>query len=141
MPLAWTGAPKWAQDGFHEGMRVAGVQRCSVPLGGDTLVHDRYWMAFARQPDFEIVLVDGAPGRWKTDAEAREAAEQAFDAWMAESGDMAALARAVASCPPNPLSRGKVVRIGAKAALEGAMASWWPFRHHRHPRPEARTDR
>jgi 8-oxo-dGTP diphosphatase len=131
MPLAWTGAPRWSQDGFHEGVRVAGVQRCSEPIG-DTLARVRYWMAFVRTPGFEFVLVDGEPGRWKTDGEAREAAERAFAAWLVEGGDLAGLALADASCPPKPLTWGKHLRIGTKALLSAAMASWWPFPRGRH---------
>jgi hypothetical protein len=94
-------------------------------------------MAFVRQPDFEIVLVDGELGHWATGAEAQAAAERAFDAWLAEDADRAGLALAAICSPPEPPNRGKRVRMGTKAILTATIASWWPFRRSRRLRPEA----
>lgn len=43
-----------------------------------------YWNAFLGH---EYVLVDGEPGRWATEAEAKSAAEAAYRAYLTESAD------------------------------------------------------
>jgi len=128
MSLVWKGKQRWVRDGFHESRRVATVQRYGDPLP-ETPMLAMYWMAFIRQPDFEIVQVDGKPGRWATEAEARAAAEEAFDAWLAETPEASVLlSEAAVASEPQPLDAGKQLRMGLKMLLTATFASWRPFR-------------
>jgi len=124
MSLAWTGKSRWALDGSDEtGARVASIQRYQEPLP-DSIAFASYWMAFVRQPDFEPVLVDGAPGRWATRAEAQAAAERTFAGWLAGGGDRAAVALAAASVPPKPVSRGRNVLLIVRGIAGTTWAAW-----------------
>jgi hypothetical protein len=128
MSVVWKGRSRWAKDGFYGSRRVAAVQRYWDHLP-ETLVRAKYWMAFIRRPDFEIVLVDGKPGRWATETEARAAAEEAFDAWLAETPEAnILLSEAAVAPPPEPLGVGKQVRMGLGAVLTASIASRWPSR-------------
>jgi hypothetical protein len=79
MPLVWSG-----QDAFEAGARVATIARYRDGITGDGTfaLTKAYWHAFVAD---QYVLVDGAPGRWSTEAEAKAAADAAYSAYLAES--------------------------------------------------------
>src|SRR5215203_6038325 len=68
------------------GTRVASVARFrGVTAGGDTIaVTKAYWHAFVAH---EYVLVDGVPGRWPSESEAKAAAVIAYEAYIGAADD------------------------------------------------------
>lgn len=90
--LTWSG-----NDGFDpRGRRVAAVAHCvdlmpfpAVQGGGHGpgfIAPRQYWEAYlAHEGRFDHVLVDGRPGRWATQDEAKAATELAYEASVPES--------------------------------------------------------
>jgi hypothetical protein len=82
MALVWSG-----QDAFDAvGTRVATVARFRDTITGDNTfaLTKPYWHALVAH---EYVLVDGVPGRWATEAEAKAAAAIAYRAYIGASED------------------------------------------------------
>jgi hypothetical protein len=80
--LVWSG-----HDAFDElGTRVATVARYrDFITGPDVFVPTTpYWNAFVAH---EYVLVDGVPGRWTTESEAKAAAVIAYRAYIGAAAD------------------------------------------------------
>lgn len=82
MALVWSG-----HDAFDAvGTRVATVARFRDAVTGDNTfaLTKPYWHAFVAH---EYVLVDGVPGRWATESEAKAAAAIAYRAYIGASED------------------------------------------------------
>ena len=111
MPLDWVG-----EDAFDEyGTRIASVARFRdvIPelVPPSTAPH---WSAFLAH---EYVLVDGRPGRWGTEAEAKAAVDAAYDEWLAGS-DGRPLIR-----PSDAVDRDRRA-TGVVATLRGLVRAW-----------------
>ena len=82
MALVWSG-----YDAFDAmGTRVASVARFRDPITGENTfaLTTPYWNAFVAH---EYVLVDGVPGRWTTESEAKAAAAIAYRAYIGAADD------------------------------------------------------
>lgn len=82
MALVWSG-----HDAFDAmGTRVASVVRFRDVIGGEGTfaLTKQYWNAFVAH---EYVLVDGVPGRWATEGEAKAAAAIAYRRYIGAAED------------------------------------------------------
>jgi hypothetical protein len=117
MALRWSG-----DDAFDdEGRRVASIGRFRDVYPG-ALFSSPFWQAFVVD---DMVMLDGEPARWPTDAEARAAAERAYaeDVAMSDAGWQPRIQNG----PRQPRSKGGLVI----AQVRAVFGAWRPAHRRR----------